>query len=464
MTILNLMALFKQFNEREIDLSTLIEQIRNEFESGSEDYIHNFLINQIQSNEGSSDKFLAIEVMFEFFPNERKEILNWLMKNEDNPNHLLKVYNILERGNDQDSNSLIILMEETIGMRYLIKYDIVPREAMALELLGREICRLYDSIYVKEWSFYGIQTKEGNVIKLNIEAANGIINSEYLNFLPHLTELNLIDSLLDNFHNLERITHLKISGSVEDCVIKNINEIVGLENLINLRELDLSKNNIKEIKNLDTLINLKRLNFFNNDIMEIKGLEALKNLEYLSFEDNGIQQIQGLDNLVNLKELDLSNNSDIPEIKGLEQLVRLESLSFENDYRINEIKGLDSLVNLRKLNLSKDSYITDSRGFEGVLKSSFFMSASNSQGLQEKTLNDEDTKLIEKYRNYIKEIKGLDNLENLEELNLSGNQITKIKGFENLKRLKKVNLSRNRISKEETESFREEHKDKIEVI
>ncbi len=112
--------------------------------------------------------------------------------------------------------------------------------------------------------------------------------------------------------------------------IKDISEIEGLENLIDLQVLDLGYNQISEIKGLDKLINLRKLRLINNQISEIKGLE----------------------NLINLKELDLSKNK-IVEIKGLETLTNLEQLNFWKN-KITVIKGLDNLLNLQKLILIKN--------------------------------------------------------------------------------------------------------------
>ena len=96
-----------------------------------------------------------------------------------------------------------------------------------------------------------------------------------------------------------------------------IQEIKGLEFLVNLQKLDLYRNQIKEIKGLESLVNLQELDLSDNQIQEIKDLELNVNLQKLDLSWNQIQEIKGLN--INLQELYLSNNQ-IQEIKGLESL------------------------------------------------------------------------------------------------------------------------------------------------
>ncbi len=63
-----------------------------------------------------------------------------------------------------------------------------------------------------------------------------------------------------------------------------------MDNLKNLRDLDLGDNNISEIKGLQNLKILQDLRLFNNHIFKIKGLENLKNLKKLKIEKNLISR------------------------------------------------------------------------------------------------------------------------------------------------------------------------------
>ena len=107
--------------------------------------------------------------------------------------------------------------------------------------------------------------------------------------------------------------------------IIDISKVEGLEELTELKRLDLSSNEIFEIKGLEKLINLEYLDLGGNEISEIKELENLINLKGLILGANKINEIRGLENLVNLIYLDISENP-ISEIKGLENLVNLKHL------------------------------------------------------------------------------------------------------------------------------------------
>jgi len=180
--------------------------------------------------------------------------------------------------------------------------------------------------------------------------------------------------------------------------INKISEIEGLQNLINLKELNLSENKITEINHLENLVSLKKLNLSGNKIKEIEGLKSLKQLNQLYLHSNYITEIKGLKNLKNLHFLNLEKNC-ITEIKNLHNNVNLTTLYLNNN-EINEIKNLESLREL------------------------YFLALNN---------------------NNISEIKGLDNLINLRILQLAANKIQEIKGIRNLKKLTNLNLYNNKI-------------------
>ena len=66
------------------------------------------------------------------------------------------------------------------------------------------------------------------------------------------------------------------------------------------KKLENNRDYIREIKGLDTLTNLEELFLVGNSILEIRGLENLKKLRLLDLSKNKISKIKGLDKLVNL--------------------------------------------------------------------------------------------------------------------------------------------------------------------
>ncbi len=203
--------------------------------------------------------------------------------------------------------------------------------------------------------------------------------------------------------------------------IEDIAEIKGLQDLMDLEYLNLTKNKIKEIKGLENLANLKELYLGENQIEEIKGLESLTDLRFLGLNNNRVREIKGLENLSKLEELNLLNNK-IQEIKELEYLTNLHRLILSKN-QIREIKGLDTLRNLREISLEVNQ-IEEIKGLDNLVY------------LEELSL----------WGNQIQEIKGLDTLVNLQRLYLLENQIAEIKGLDALSRLKELKLGLNKIT------------------
>ena len=116
-------------------------------------------------------------------------------------------------------------------------------------------------------------------------------------------------------------------------------DIVVLENLTNLKRLDIRSNEISDISILENLTDLERLFFKDNEISDISVLENLKNLQQLYFRSNEVSDISVLKNLLNLEVLRFNHNK-VSDISVLENLNNLERLDFSN----NEVSDISSLV------------------------------------------------------------------------------------------------------------------------
>lgn len=146
------------------------------------------------------------------------------------------------------------------------------------------------------------------------------------------------DTVIFKDENLEEAVRKKIdkpTGEIYKTDVKNIvsldasdkdiTDISGIENLINLQTLDLSHNEISDISELDSLTDLETLDLSYNEISDISKLRGLSNLETLNLNNNQIGDISAIQGLDNLKSLNLSNNkiSDIDPLKGLNDLQSL---------------------------------------------------------------------------------------------------------------------------------------------
>ena len=138
---------------------------------------------------------------------------------------------------------------------------------------------------------------------------------------------------------------------------RKINNILGIEKLINVWQLQMYGNNISEI-DLSNNIKLKEVDFRVNNI---KNVDLSKNskLTKISFTSNNISEID-LSNNVNLNDLDLANNNiseiDLSNNVNLYTINisynKLKFLDFNKNDKITRIVATDN--NLNKINLSNN--------------------------------------------------------------------------------------------------------------
>lgn len=127
--------------------------------------------------------------------------------------------------------------------------------------------------------------------------------------------------------------------SLDRC--KNLNRAKFID--LSACDLDYFPEKLQEINNL------KKLDLHNNNIKIIKNLEIMPKLEYLNLGLNEISKIEGLDKLPKLKTLRLHSNK-ISKIENLEKLQQLEFLDLRYN-QIEWIEGLGYLDNAKKIAL-----------------------------------------------------------------------------------------------------------------
>ena len=302
---------------------------------------------------------------------------------------------------------------------------------------------LYD-YYINECG-YNVTLRNGFIRLLNCEGSNlrNINNIVAFDKLINLEHLLVQRNNIEKIEGLENLNKLKILNIGNN----NIDKIENLQNLTNLEELDLSYCKINKIENLDSLKSLRKLSLEVNLIENINGLDNLVNLEALNFNNNKISKIKNLNKLTKLKRLNLSFNQ-ITLISGLEELDNLKWL-YLNDNNISKIKGLNALHELKTLNLS-NNYIKKIKNLDNLNNLRKFELSNNNIEIIEGLNN--QTKLQELFldKNHIKELEGMDKLENLIILFLERNEISEFNNhkIENLKSLNFIFLNENPLTPE----------------
>ena len=195
---------------------------------------------------------------------------------------------------------------------------------------------------------------------------------------------------------VRNITSLEIINMYHDD--RDLDDIFGLELLVDLKELHLTNLKIKNVLKLARLRNLKELELSGCSISTMDGMESLNQLEFLDLSENNLKSLKGISNLRQLKSLILIYNS-LSNLEDLKNHPNLCCLNL-NHNKISRLDGIECLSKLQEL------YLRD---------------------------------------NSIVEISKLINLKNLERLDLSNNKIIAIDGLERLNKLSYLDIRGNQI-------------------
>ena len=140
-----------------------------------------------------------------------------------------------------------------------------------------------------------------------------------------------------------RLRHLEAS-------VRQITDLAGLENAVNLTGLSLGGNQIRDITPLAGPTILEVLELNGNSISNLSPLAGMTNLTFLALDGNAVADLSPLAGLTVLDYLELSNNS-ISDLSPLAGLTDLEYLNL-NGNAVADLSPLASLTHLGRLELS----------------------------------------------------------------------------------------------------------------
>ena len=278
MSDLNPTEIYHRYQRNELDKALAVDYLKSIVESSSDEElrkssveflgemdldaseIYEYFEQLLTSDESSYVRLESLKIIVRNYLNIGIDAIHYhVVKREKSANNLLFLYRTLEEINTEDSNKLLKEMEFILGKEYSIKFKIVPKEAMALQLIS--MLTGLGAIHIDYWgdaSCVAIKPKNGRIIDLVI---HGMKYSEI--------------KCIDFFPELESLT---ISST-------DLTEIKNLDSLIKLKYLDLYYNKISKIKGLDKLVNLEELNLSYNPITNIEGLKNLGKLRSVNFEE-----------------------------------------------------------------------------------------------------------------------------------------------------------------------------------
>ncbi|CAL6002789.1 leucine-rich_repeat domain-containing protein [Hexamita inflata] len=187
----------------------------------------------------------------------------------------------------------------------------------------------------------------------------GADNNNRIKTLGFLQKYNVTQISLTDCYN---VTLTNPPTQVTKLIVNfcNINSLEGLQDMINLKFVDLSHNDIENLSVLGTLKYLESLYIGHNKIKlynpdNISSLKNLTDLKCLGLNCNNIQDISSLIFLLNLEKIVLSNNQ-ISDISVLKTLISLKEVDLSYN-SINNFYYIKYLINLKKLSLGSCNLI-----------------------------------------------------------------------------------------------------------
>ncbi|CAL5992546.1 Conserved_hypothetical protein [Hexamita inflata] len=202
---------------------------------------------------------------------------------------------------------------------------------------------IHDALMIRK---YQTQVLYGKLIIQNDPTLLSIEFTDYIN-IQELVIMNCYNLILERCP--KKVSQLTINS----C---NLSNLQGIEQMVQLTDLNLSMNQLKDISLLASLINLTKLDIGQNNIENISVLANFKKLTSLDFSQNLVTDISAIAQLTQIQILDLSYNF-VGLLDDLSDLISMVRLNVSKN-SITNINSLKTMINLVYLNISFNKIIS----------------------------------------------------------------------------------------------------------
>ncbi|CAL6106209.1 Conserved_hypothetical protein [Hexamita inflata] len=128
--------------------------------------------------------------------------------------------------------------------------------------------------------------------------------------LPILQKVKYFKTSGGELVDYSEVKLMKVPSQITALTINNceLNDLNGIELLVQLQKVELVNNSFINIKPLFLLSNVVSLTINNSKLTNVIGIENIKQLTYLNLKDNQIVLIEPVKQLLNLNQLIIDNN------------------------------------------------------------------------------------------------------------------------------------------------------------
>ena len=254
-------------------------------------------------------------------------------------------------------------------------------------------------------------------------SSNRLISLEGISACMNLQELRLPNNYIgdDQISLLQNLKNLKIID-ISHNHLRDVSFFKILEKLTNLEELWNSANDFGEWVLDFPMVNLKKLVLDSNKIKTLEFRGELPSLQVLSCKENNITSIKGIQNAKNLYEAELSSNDISTLSSEWAPLPNLRILSMKN----NSISNFPFLDKLEVLDLCHNS-LTSLPDLSTILKELFISNNS----IQDLPLLPSSLITVDLSYNKLVSLTAISSCSSLQFLNASYNLLTNPKEVHN---------------------------------
>ena len=206
-----------------------------------------------------------------------------------------------------------------------------------------------------------------DVTRAHLEAVDGTLDLSYLSthVSAHLTILKEWD-----FRHLRRLEGLNLSGNRLSVWLSSFDD-----DLINLRELDVSSNLLRNEFDVTGLTELRRLNVSRNRFTSLTDVEGLSKLTHFDASWNDLTNLPNLSALTEIRHFNASRNDLTEGLPALSPLTKVEHFDISyND--VMELPAVSALTEVRHFDISNNE-LTELPAVSALTKVEHFDISSN---------------------------------------------------------------------------------------